>query len=201
MENKMEENKNVELGAELKEELVEETVHYKEMSPTRMVVRRFFRSRLSLVGVIMLVSLFLFAFIGPPIVHMFGYQWSETETDLSPTQKRSIMELAVKTTDAEGNEIPVTVTQAEKLAVALNIARYLEANEVLGQAAVIDVADLGNLCFWYGIKYQVLLGDTAKLDYKIQMVKSAIDSGKVGSGIMDATLTVQTDGIICRDFE
>ena len=107
MENKMEENKNVELGAELKEELVEETVHYKEMSPTRMVVRRFFRSRLSLVGVIILASLFLLAFIGPPIVHMFGYQWSETETDHTPTQKRSIMELAVKTTDAEGNELPV----------------------------------------------------------------------------------------------
>ena len=72
MEIKMEENKNIELGAELDEELVEEEVHYKEMSPTRMVVRRFFRSRLSLVGVIMLAALFTFAFLGP----MFRALWS-----------------------------------------------------------------------------------------------------------------------------
>ena len=52
-----------------------EEVYYKEMSPAQMVARRFFRSRLSLVGVIMLVALFVFAFAGPPIMHMFGYQW------------------------------------------------------------------------------------------------------------------------------
>ena len=48
-------------------ETVEEVeVRYKEMSPAQMVARRFFRSRLSLVGVIMLVALFVFAFAGPP---------------------------------------------------------------------------------------------------------------------------------------
>ena len=35
------------------------------MSPTRMVMRRFFRSRLSIVGLIMVISLFLFSFVGP----------------------------------------------------------------------------------------------------------------------------------------
>ena len=44
------------------------------MSPVRMVVRRFFRSKLSLVGVIMLVVLFTFAFVGPPVMYMFGYE-------------------------------------------------------------------------------------------------------------------------------
>ena len=39
----------------------------KLMSPTRMVVRRFFRSRLSIIGLIMVVSLFLFSFVGPLI--------------------------------------------------------------------------------------------------------------------------------------
>ena len=37
----------------------------KLMSPTRMVVRRFFRSRLSIIGLIMVISLFLFSFVGP----------------------------------------------------------------------------------------------------------------------------------------
>ena len=35
------------------------------MSPARMVVRRFFRSKLSIVGLIMVVGLFLFSFVGP----------------------------------------------------------------------------------------------------------------------------------------
>ena len=37
------------------------------MSPTRMVIRRFFRSKLSIVGLVMVVSLFLFSFVGPLI--------------------------------------------------------------------------------------------------------------------------------------
>ena len=47
------------------------------MSPTRMVVRRFFRSKLSVVGLIMIVALFLFCWVGP-IVYT---QWGETTQD------------------------------------------------------------------------------------------------------------------------
>ena len=47
------------------------------MSPTRMVLRRFFRSKLSIVGLVMIVSLFLFCYVGP-----FVYtRWGETERD------------------------------------------------------------------------------------------------------------------------
>ena len=38
---------------------------YKEMSPFRLVMRRFFRSKLSIVGLIMIVFLFLFSFLCP----------------------------------------------------------------------------------------------------------------------------------------
>lgn len=51
----------------------------KLMSPTRMVVRRFFRSRLSILGLIMVVGLFLFSFVGPLIYT----QWGEIELDES----------------------------------------------------------------------------------------------------------------------
>lgn len=51
------------------EESAEENVpldrNIKLMSPTRMVMRRFFRSRLSIVGLVMVVALFLFSFVGP----------------------------------------------------------------------------------------------------------------------------------------
>ena len=44
-----------------------EVITYKEMSPLQMVLRRFFRSKLSIVGLIMIAFLFIFAFLGPEI--------------------------------------------------------------------------------------------------------------------------------------
>ena len=113
-----------------KTELVEEEIHYKEMSPARMVVRRFFRSRLSLVGVIMLAVLFAFSFIGPPIVHLFGYQWAETATDHTPVVKSVLSTLDVNTTDAEGNEYKVT--QIIESTVEVNYYAPLSSSHFLG---------------------------------------------------------------------
>ena len=50
----------------------------KLMSPMQMVIRRFFRSKLSIIGLIMVVSLFLFCWVGP-----LFYTVSPTEIDKS----------------------------------------------------------------------------------------------------------------------
>ena len=42
------------------DDTVTQQIHYKQLSPAMMVTRRFFRSRLSIVGLAMLVFLFLF---------------------------------------------------------------------------------------------------------------------------------------------
>ena len=100
------------------EELEEVKVYYKEMSPAMMVMRRFFRSRLSMVGVIMLAALFIFAFLGPPVLHMFGYQWDETTTDYSTTVKRATITLeGVKTTDKEGNVYEIVQFVEEEVGI------------------------------------------------------------------------------------
>lgn len=49
------------------------------MSPNQMLIRRFFRSKLSILGLIMVVGLFAFCFLGP----LFYTQWGETELDRS----------------------------------------------------------------------------------------------------------------------
>ncbi len=49
----------------------------KLMSPGRMVLRRFFRSKLSITGIIILAALFLFCWFGPVVYQ----QWGEIETD------------------------------------------------------------------------------------------------------------------------
>lgn len=61
----------------------------KLMSPTRMVVRRFFRSKLSIVGLIMVISLFIFSFLGP----VFYTEWGEIELDESGKAEYSVSQI------------------------------------------------------------------------------------------------------------
>ena len=49
------------------------------MSPTQMLLRRFFRSKLSIIGLIMVIGLFVFSFLGPLVYT----QWGETDLDES----------------------------------------------------------------------------------------------------------------------
>ncbi len=74
-----------EVVEEIKETEDNQEVQYKEMSPLRLVFRRFFRSKLSIVGVAMLVFLFSFSFLGPVLLHACGYQWGEITTDETPS--------------------------------------------------------------------------------------------------------------------
>ena len=70
----VEENQN---GKKEADDSIERNVRL--MSPGRMVMRRFFRSKLSIVGLVMLVSLFLFCFLGPVVYT----KWESNEIDYS----------------------------------------------------------------------------------------------------------------------
>ncbi len=83
-ENKIKEFEETEAVKETVESAVVDTdgekpldKNLKLMSPTRMVIRRFFRSKLSIVGLVMLISLIVFCWLGPVVYN----RWSETETD------------------------------------------------------------------------------------------------------------------------
>ena len=72
--------------SELKEKEIQETSaatpmdkNVRLMSPNQMLIRRFFRSKLSVVGLVMVISLFLFCFAGP----LLYTAWGETELDKS----------------------------------------------------------------------------------------------------------------------
>ncbi len=67
------------------------------MSPTQMVMRRFFRSKLSIIGLIMVVGLFLFSFLGPLVYT----KWGEIELDESGKTEYTTVEVTY--TDANGN--------------------------------------------------------------------------------------------------
>lgn len=92
-----------------------------------------------------------------------------------PGQTAVAQETRQPSTDDEGNTIPLTVTAAQYLAVAMDITNYLENNGIIGKAASIDVNNLGDIQLWYADQYQVKLGDTSQLAYKIASMKTAIE--------------------------
>ena len=114
------------------------------------------------------------------------------------------LETSSPSVDEEGNTIPVTVTAAHRLTVALDIADYLENNGIIGHAASIDVNDLGNIQVWYGQQYQIKLGDELQLAHKISLAKGAIDTLSAeshNSGVLDASLTVDKTGVKYTRFQ
>ena len=117
-------------------------------------------------------------------------------------QKAQALEKGPAGTDADGNPIPVTVTEAQRLSIGLDMLQYLELNGIIGTAASVNVADLGNLEIWYGTQYQVKLGDTAQLAYKISCMKSTIDAlDSYQSGILDVSFTILPDKVGYTPFE
>ena len=89
---------------------------------------------------------------------------------------------------------PVVVTDAQRLNAAMDILQLLEKNDIIGQVSSVNVSDLGAIQLWYGDQYQVELGDTGNMDYKIWYMKRAIDQMEdYQSGILDVSFTIWTD--------
>ena len=103
------------------EEEGEVKVLYKQMSPLQMVLRRFFRSRLSLVGLIMLLTLFIFSFLGPVIFNACGYNWKETTVDRTPTLEKTTTLKEYTYIDEFGNEQTGEVWQIIEKEVDINL--------------------------------------------------------------------------------
>jgi len=93
------------------------------MSPTRMVVRRFFRSKLSIIGLIMVVGLFIFSFFGP----MIYTQWGEIELDESGKT-----EYAVSTSTYTVNGVEYNIRQTTEKSLKDNFLSAPSAEHILG---------------------------------------------------------------------
>lgn len=91
-------------------------------------------------------------------------------------KKAQAQEVSDTPTDAEGNPVPVTVTAADRLNTCLDILEFLEANGAIGQAASVDVNNLGDIQIWYQDKFQVKLGDNKNLGTKVSLMMATINS-------------------------
>ena len=98
------------------DEEVEELETYREMSPMQLVARRFFRSKLSIVGLVMIAFLLLFSFLGPVVYP----RWGETEADETPTATDVVKIHTYE--DENGN----TVTVTEIVTIVENLNKYAD---------------------------------------------------------------------------
>ena len=129
----MEENKNQALEAVAEETEVKaaDTTDTDEpldknvrlMSPTRMVMRRFFRSKLSVAGLVMIVALFLFCWLGPVVYT----QWGETTQDKSGKVEYTQQPITMM---VDGKE--VTVYQVVETNKTINSLAKPDKNHILG---------------------------------------------------------------------
>lgn len=111
----------------------------------------------------------------------------------------TVQETAAATEDGAlgaTEEAPVIVTNAARLKAALMILEELEDNDIVGEAASIDVSSLNNIELWYGQRFQVKLGDTSNMDTKISWMKSAVSQrSEYDMGIMDVSFTTWPDHV------
>ena len=111
-------------------------------------------------------------------------------------------------TDTSGETLMSVVRASDQLTTALSIITCLEDNGIIGEVASVDVTDLGDLELWYGQRFQVRLGDSMDLNYKIKCLKSVVKGTdekntlkEYDSGILDISFTIKENQVIYDPFE
>ncbi len=115
-------------------------------------------------------------------------------------QQAKAAEPTADPTDPTEDSAPTTTIPASMLLdTALQILSALEANGVMDKIDTVDPSDLQQLTIWYEDKYQVNLGSSENLTYKVGAMKDTIvvlhEKNDYRPGKMDASFTVWPDQV------
>lgn len=92
-----------------------------------------------------------------------------------------------ETTDTDG-EAPPEASAGERLDVALQIVRQLSEGEDIRSVTSVDVTSIYDLQIWYGTRFQIKLGGTSELSYKLDYMLAAISQlDSYQTGVLDLT--------------
>ena len=131
-------------------------------------------------------------------------QGVKIQTGAIGEQAQGFQPEAGNATDASG-QVVATVPSAsakEQFNAAIQILTAMEKNGVMGTVNTVDVSDLANLSLLYDNRYQVSLGDTSRMEYKIGAMKSSVQElGQYQSGYLDVSFTVWPNEVGYRPFE
>ena len=84
----------------------------------------------------------------------------------------------------------------------MTVMKSLEACDVLGRVASIDVTKPGDMRAWYGERFEVLLGGTANMDKKIAWMRDAVaQMEEYQTGTLDVTFTTFPNQAAFTPFE
>ena len=120
-------------------------------------------------------------------IALFGYQ-PEAETGTNPTDQ------LVAT-------LP-PISAKDQMEAAILVLTALEKNGVMGVVDSVDVTTPAELSLKYEDRYQVNLGDTSRMEYKIGAMKASIAKmGQYQSGYLDVSFTIWPDEVGYRPFE
>ncbi len=95
------------------------------LSPGRMVARRFFRSKLSIIGLVMIIALLIFSWFGPVVYN----RWGEKENDMTPSQQYSNRVIEVM---GEDGTVEYTFLQSEGRTSKTNDLALPSKDHILG---------------------------------------------------------------------
>ena len=146
----------------------------KVLSPAKLVARRFFRSKLSMVGLIMLAVLFVFIFIGP----LFS-PWGESEIDRTSWTETNWREITV--TDENGVEHTVYEITTFEYTIFKNKFPFTRSGD--GRMHVLGTDENGRDVFtrlMYGGQKSILLSFMTVLLYTTLGIVLGSIAGYVG---------------------
>ena len=92
--------------------------------------------------------------------------------------------------------IAVGVTGAERLNAVMTVLKELSNNSITGQIDSVDVTTLNAVELWYDERFQINLGDTNRLEYKIGALKATVNRMETyESGQLDISFTNWPDKV------
>lgn len=92
--------------------------------------------------------------------------------------------------------LAVGVTGAQRLQTAIQVLQALASNSVSGQIDSVDVSKLSNIELWFDERFQINLGDTVQLEYKISALRATVDRMEpYESGQLDISFTNWPDKV------
>lgn len=121
-----------------------------------------------------------------------GFQIEPTEPGQTIEASKQEPEAAAQDDGAEEDQttaVPEDNSKPkERLAAALEILQCLESHNGGAGITLVDVDNLNDIRIWYGTQYQVNLGGSSDIAYKVEYMLAAIDQlNDYESGVLDLT--------------
>lgn len=92
--------------------------------------------------------------------------------------------------NAFGDTISASVTAQERMDVLEQILQNLEINGIMGTVTSVDVSNPSDLQLWYGEEYQIKLGDSTRIAYKITSMQTVFEQEEyLEPGTIDVSFT------------